>query len=136
MKDSEATVERLIEHAGVSIVGSVDGDGFPNVKAMLPPRIREGAARLFFTTNTSSMRVAQFTRNPKACVYFFDPRRFTGVMLKGTMDVLHDAEVKKAVWRDGDDMYYSAGVTDPDYCVLRFTAETGRYYGRVPLGGL
>ena len=25
-------------------------------------------------------------------------------------------------------MYYPEGVTDPDYCVLRFTAETGRYY--------
>lgn len=25
-------------------------------------------------------------------------------------------------------MYYSRGVTDPDYCVLKFTAEKGRYY--------
>jgi hypothetical protein len=23
---------------------------------------------------------------------------------------------------------YSGGVTDPDYCVLRFTATAGRYY--------
>ncbi len=25
-------------------------------------------------------------------------------------------------------MYYKEGVTDPDYCVLRFTAFKGRYY--------
>ena len=25
-------------------------------------------------------------------------------------------------------MFYKGGVTDPDYCVLRFTAESGRYY--------
>lgn len=30
--------------------------------------------------------------------------------------------------REGDTMYYREGVTDPDYCVLRFTAEKGRYY--------
>jgi general stress protein 26 len=49
-------------------------------------------------------------------------------MLKGTMDVLTDAESKEMIWRDGDTMYYSGGVTDPDYCVLRFTAASGRYY--------
>ena len=25
-------------------------------------------------------------------------------------------------------MYYPKGVNDPDYCVLKFTAEKGRYY--------
>lgn len=25
-------------------------------------------------------------------------------------------------------MYYPQGVTDPDYCVLRFTATQGRFY--------
>ena len=28
----------------------------------------------------------------------------------------------------GDTLYYSQGVTDPDYCVLRFTTQRGRYY--------
>jgi general stress protein 26 len=32
------------------------------------------------------------------------------------------------IWRDGDTMYYPEGVTDPDYCVLMFTARSGRYY--------
>ena len=32
------------------------------------------------------------------------------------------------VFEKGDTMYYPGGVTDPDYCVLRFTAESGRYY--------
>lgn len=32
------------------------------------------------------------------------------------------------IWRKGDTMFYKKGVTDPDYCVLKFTAEGGRYY--------
>jgi general stress protein 26 len=128
VKDSASTIGGLIDRAGVSIVGSVDEDGFPNSKAMLPPRMREGIRHLFFTTNTSSMRVGQFARNSKACVYFFDKRYFKGAMLKGTMDVLQDAATKQMIWRDGDEMYYPGGVTDPDYCVLKFTSRTGRYY--------
>jgi general stress protein 26 len=128
MRDAEQTIGNLIDKATVSIISSVDGEGFPNTKAMLPPRKREGIKRLYFTTNTSSLRVKQYDAEPKACVYFFDKRFYRGVMLKGDMEVLHDAKTKKAIWRDGDEMYYSQGVTDPDYCVLKFTARSGRYY--------
>jgi len=32
------------------------------------------------------------------------------------------------IWKRGDTMFYKKGVTDPDYCVLKFTAASGRYY--------
>jgi general stress protein 26 len=128
MRDAEKTIGNLIDKAGVSIISSVDEAGFPNTKAMLSPRKREGIKHIYFTTNTSSMRVRQYTNNPKACVYFFDKRFFRGVMLTGTMKVLRDKASKEMIWKDGDEMYYSKGITDPDYCVLKFTAQNGRYY--------
>ena len=128
MRDASNTIGNLIDKAGVSIISSVDEDGYPNSKAMLPPRKREGIKHVFFTTNRSSMRVRHYLDNPKACIYFFDKRFFRGVMLKGTMEVLHDSASKKMIWRNGDERYYPEGVHDPDYCVLRFTAHQGRYY--------
>jgi general stress protein 26 len=128
IRDSGKTIGNIIDKATVSIISSVDEMGFPNTKAMLPPRKREGIKHLYFTTNTSSMRVKQYSENPKACVYFFDKRFFRGVMLKGTMEILQDRKSKKMIWKDGDEMYYSRGMTDPDYCVLKFTARNGRYY--------
>jgi general stress protein 26 len=128
MRDASKTVGNIIDKAGVSLISSVDEMGFPNTKAMLPPRKRQGIKHLYFTTNTSSMRMKQYSENPKACVYFFDKRFFRGVMLKGTMKVLHDKKTKKMIWQDGDELYYPEGMTDPDYCVLKFTAENGRYY--------
>lgn len=128
MRDTEKTIGNLIDKQSVSLIGSVDQDGFPNTKAMLPPRKREGIKVFYFTTNTSSMRVSQYKENPHACIYFCDKRFFRGVMLVGTMEVLEDRESKELIWKDGDTMYYSQGVTDPDYCVLRFTACKGRFY--------
>lgn len=49
-------------------------------------------------------------------------------MLTGTMEVLQDDKTKREIWRTGDLLYYRQGVTDPDYCVLKFTAAEGRYY--------
>lgn len=118
----------IVKRSGVSIVGSVDQDGFPNIKAMLAPREHDGLREFFFTTNTSSMRVKQYRENGKASVYFFDRRFFKGLLLTGTMEVLEDQATKERIWRTGDTMYYHQGVTDPDYCVLRFVAKTGRIY--------
>lgn len=49
-------------------------------------------------------------------------------MLVGKMEILTDEETKKEIWRTGDTMFYKKGVTDPDYCVLKFTAQNGRHY--------
>lgn len=116
------------DRQSISFISSVDQDGFPNTKAMLPPRKREGIKLFYFTTNTSSMRTAQFRSNYKACIYFCDKQFFRGVMLKGSMEVLEDKESKALIWRDGDTLYYPNGINDPDYCVLRFVAQCGRYY--------
>ena len=128
MRDSKQTIGNLVDKQSVAFISSVDDDGYPNTKAMLPPRMREGIKIFYFTTNTSSMRVAQYRQNPKACIYFYDKRFFRGVMLKGHMTVLEDADSKEMIWREGDTLYYPQGVTDPDYCVLKFTAKSGRYY--------
>ncbi len=129
MRNVEKNIGLLIDEQDVSFIGSIDGEGFPNMKAMLPPRKREGIRTFYFTTNTHSMRVAQYRKNNHACIYFCDKCFFRGVMLKGTMEVLLDSEHKEMIWQEGDTEYYKEGVTDPDYCVLRFTATSGRYYG-------
>ena len=123
-------IGKFIDKQKVSFICSIDDDGFPNVKAMLRPRKRSGLKEFYFSTNTSPMRVKQFQSNPKASIYFYHKGfiKYEGVMLIGRMEVLTDQESKNAIWRRGDSLFYKQGVTDPNYCVLRFTAEKGRYY--------
>ena len=128
MSDLQKELEPFPDEASLSFVGSVDDGGFPQVKAMLAPRGREGLRVFRFSTNASSMRVAQFRRNGAACLYVCDPRTFRGLLLTGTMEVLEDAASRRLVWREGDERYYPGGVDGPDCCALRFTARTGRYY--------
>ncbi len=121
-------VAKMADTLPITFISSVDQDGFPCTKAMLSPRVRDGIKVFYFTTNTFSLRVAHYKANPKACIYFCDSKNFIGVMLRGTMEVLTDAASKKMIWRDGDTEYYPGGVTDPNYCVLKFTATDGRFY--------
>jgi general stress protein 26 len=117
----------LVNSAKIAMLGTNGDDGYPNIKAMIKVE-NEGLKRIWFSTNTSSKRVAQLLRDPKACVYFVDFDQWKGLMLVGTVEVLQDAESRERVWTEGDEKYYALGVTDPDYSVLRFTAEWGNYY--------
>lgn len=128
MKDSEQTIGNLVDKSSTAFISYVDKEGFPVTKAMLKPRERQGIKVFWFSTNTSSNKVKFFRKNPKASIYFMDRRFFRGISLIGTVEVLETSEAKERIWQEGDTMYYKGGVTDPDYCVLKFTAIKGRYY--------
>lgn len=123
-------IENFIDKQNVSFIASIDDEGYPNIKAMLKPRKHNGLKEFYFSTNTSSMRVSQFKNNPHASIYFYHKGlfKYVGVMLKGTMEVLTDQDSKNMLWQKGDTIFYKKGVTDPDYCVLKFTSASGRYY--------
>jgi general stress protein 26 len=122
-------IAAFIDRQSVSFISSVDEEGYPAMKAMLPPSKRVGIAVFYFHTNTSSRRVAQYRQNSKASLYFCDEAAFIGLMLKGEMEVLEDAASKEMLWKDAYTLYYPGGVTEPDSCILKFTARTGRRYG-------
>lgn len=128
MRDPAKTVGGMADQAKTVFLSYIDSQGCPATRAMLAPREREGIRVFWFSTNTSSQKVAAFRENPRASIYFVDRRFFRGVSLSGTVEVLEDPAAKERLWRKGDAMYYPKGVTDPDYCVLKFTAERGRYY--------
>lgn len=123
-------IAKFIDKQKVSFICSVDNENYPIVRAMLKPRKHVGLKEFYFSTNTSSAKVQQYLDNPKASIYFYHKGliKYVGIMLKGKMEVLTDQKTKDMLWRPGDKIFYKNGVTDPDYCVLKFTATSGRYY--------
>jgi general stress protein 26 len=128
--DKEEAIRKslaLVNNSKIALLGTNGDEGYPQIKAMLVPD-HEGLKYIWFSTNTSSRRIAQLRRDPKACVYFVDFNVWQGLMLVGKMEILQDPESRKRLWHPGDEQYYPRGVGDPDYSVLRFTADWGNYY--------
>ena len=129
MQKDEAVKEALAlaDRSTIAMLGTNGDEGYPNIKAMIKME-NEGLNRIWFGSNNSARRTGQLARDPKACVYFVDFEQWMGLMLVGEAEVLQDMESRRRLWRDGFEKYYPLGVTDPDYCVLRFTAGWGNYY--------
>lgn len=120
-------IKALRANAKIAYVTSVDGLGYPQVKAMLVLE-HERLTKQYFSTNLSSRRAKQFLENPKAAVYYCEEGSFKGALFTGEMRVRDDREARELLWRDGFEMYYPKGVTDDDYVVLEFTPATVNYY--------
>ena len=119
----------FISKQKTAFIASVNEQGFPVIRAMLAPRIIDGN-EIYFSTNTSSNKIKQYLENNKACIYFYKRGKikYQGVSITGEMQVCTDQATKDKVWRCGDRMFYKKGVTDPDYCVLKFIGATAEYY--------
>lgn len=128
--DTETAIQEalsLADRSGIVMLGTNGDDGIPNIKAMIKME-NEGLKTVWLSTNTSSRRVGQLRRDPRACFYFVDMEKWMGLMLVGEVEVLQDPESRQRLWREGYERYYPLGVNDPDYTVLRFTARWGNYY--------
>ncbi|HWT73955.1 MAG TPA: pyridoxamine 5'-phosphate oxidase family protein [Mobilitalea sp.] len=126
-EQNKQDIIKLVENSRDAIVCSIDENGFPNAKTMF--RLKNDSLETFwFSTNVSAIRTGHWQQSPEACIYFVDAVDFHGLMLIGKMQVCTDAKTKQAFWKEGDEMYYPLGPTDPDYCILRFTANQGNYY--------
>ena len=120
---------QFISEQKTAFIASVDEQGFPVIRAMLAPQ-KKTANEIYFSTNTSSNKVKQYLENNKACVYFYKRGKFKyqGVSIAGEMQVCADQATKDEIWRFGDKLFYKQGVTDPDYCVLKFKGIAAEYY--------
>lgn len=103
----KTAIRELREQAQVAYIGSVNEEGFPQIKRMLVME-HESMTVHYFSTNTSSRRVKQFLENPKAAVYYCDDTKdlYKGALFTGTMEVCTDHETKAMLWREGFEIYY------------------------------
>ena len=122
-------IARFVAKQKTAFLGSIDPNGYPVIRAMLAPRKIDGEY-IYFSTNTSSNKVAQYAQDPHACVYVYKRGlvKYQGLCIKGEMQVCTDSATKEEIWRPGDKMFYRGGVTDPDYCVLKFCCHSADYY--------
>lgn len=120
-------IYKLRQDSSIAYLASINEEGYPQIKAMMVLE-HESMKVQYFSTNTSSKRVGQFLKNPKASVYYCDTISYKGVLFTGKIEVCTDRETKAFLWNDNSWKYYPKGIDDEDYCVYKFSAETVNYY--------
>jgi len=122
--------EKLYKNVNTFILTCIGSDGYPLTKAVVPGKYRKLINEMYFCTNTSSKFVAEIGKNPKTNVYFYTRKLiWKGCMLKGKMEIVFDLTIKEKYWQNKfKNAYPQKSYIDPDFCVLKFVPEVGRFY--------
>jgi general stress protein 26 len=133
----------LMESSKAAYLTTIDSVGYPITRAMFNLRNKEQFPELseFFTnqdnkfviyiSTKSSSKIEQIKKNPKVAIYYCEPEEFKGVMFGGDAEIIDDIELKKKIWLEWWTKYYSEGVEDPDYSLLKLNPINARFYYRL-----
>jgi general stress protein 26 len=121
---NQKIVERAAEIVSAQklncVLALMDLDGYPTASTVMVSK-NEGINWLTFCTMIEPNKKKRIDKCNRASVCFFssDPYNIT---LVGKVELITDPEVKKEMWYDGLEHYFS-GPEDGNYCVLKFTTE-------------
>lgn len=134
----------LMERSKAAYLTTIDSEGFPITRGMFNLRNREqfpefseffqdedNKFAIYISTNTSSSKIEHIQTNPKIAVYFCDPDEFKGIMFGGEVEVVEDMDIKSKIWLDWWTRYYSKGLEDSDYTLLRLSPKSARFYNKL-----
>ena len=140
-KEVRKTSLELMESSKAAYLTTIDSEGYPITRAMFNLRNKEQFPELseffseqdnkfiiYISTNTSSSKIDHIQKNPKISVYFCEPEDFKGIMFGGEAETIDDIEIKQKLWLDWWTKYYTKGLEDPDYTLLKLNPKTARFY--------
>jgi general stress protein 26 len=123
----------LMDEAEIVTLATI-GEKGPRIRALVNLRRADkfpGPSKLarrddftvFLSTSLASDKVREVRANPAVALYYCDAQNFHGVTLEGKAEILDDPELKKALWSPDWSFYWPGGASDPDYVILRITAD-------------
>jgi general stress protein 26 len=101
------------------VLALIDLEGYPTASVITPSRA-DGIKWITFCTDINCNKTKRIAESNRACVCFGTSEY--GISLVGEIEIVTDADVKKEMWYQGLEGYWS-GADDPNYCVLKFTTK-------------
>ena len=112
--------EAVMKKAGTAVIALIDENEFPRASTISCLKT-EGIKYAWFATGISTGKAKCIKVSNKAGLCFCDGSN--NVTLMGTVEILTEHEIKNEMWVDSFINHFPGGVTDPEYCILKFSTQ-------------
>ena len=115
-----AKANAIIRTCDAAYLGVIDACGCPHVSTVstIHP---EGIFEAYFSTGVGANKTRRLLRDGRASVCYRSGGN--NITLVGAAEIRTDQETKTAYWLDWFINHFPAGETDPNYCIIKFTAK-------------
>lgn len=117
--------EAIMKESETAVIALVDENGFPRASTISSLKT-EGVRHAWFSTGLGSGKARCIRLSDRAGLCYCDGDN--NVTLMGTIEILTEPGIKKEMWVDWFINHFPGGVTDPEYCILKFTAEKAVFW--------
>lgn len=120
IKEIEEKANALLEKSSVLTIASINENGYPRICAISKLKAINFFDIYLVTSKRSELngKATHFERNSKASVCY----TFGGdsVTLIGSVEFIDDKDLQKQLWNEADRKFFSKGIDDPKFRLLRF----------------
>jgi general stress protein 26 len=115
-----AKATQIIKNCDVAYLGVIDESGSPHVSTVSTIK-PESIFEAYFATGLDANKTKRILADKRSSVCY----RIGGdnISLTGEAEILTDGESKRRLWLDWFIDHFPGGVTDPNYCTIKFTAK-------------
>ena len=127
LKKAEDLINKCTAHTRESgltfdwVMSLNDEFGYPSASMITASRA-DGTNWIAFCTGVGANKPNRIRKDPRACVYLFENKSFSGISLMGKVEILTDLEIKKKMWYDELSDHFKSP-EDEGLCVLLFKPE-------------
>ena len=127
LKKSENLINKCTAHTRGSgltfdwVMALTDEFGYPSASMITASRA-DGLKWIAFCTGITANKPNRIRKDPRACVYLFENKSFSGISLMGKIEILTDLETKRKMWYAELADHFN-GPDDDGLCVLMFKTE-------------
>lgn len=127
LKKAEDLINQCTAHTRESeltfdwVMALTDEFGYPSA-SMITAAKADGTNWIAFCTGKNANKPNRIRKDPRACVYLFENKSFSGISLMGKIEILTDLETKQKMWYDELADHFSSP-EDDGLCVLMFKPE-------------
>jgi general stress protein 26 len=127
LEKAEDLINKSTEHTRESgltfdwVMALTDEFGYPSASMITASRA-DGLKWIAFCTGINANKPNRIRKDPRACVYLFENKSFSGISLMGKIEILTDLETKRKMWYDELPDHFNSP-EDEGLCVLMFKPE-------------
>lgn len=126
--DIENKADFLLKEIQTATLTSVNESGYPRTCAVTKAA-DNGFREVYFITSKRSQlhgKATHFEENPKASVCYF--KGTDSVTLVGEVEFVEDQALKEKLWSESDRRFFSKGIADPKFKLLKFTTLEATFW--------
>lgn len=120
IKEIESKAVNLLDKSTVVTLTSINEKGYPRT-CLVSKAKNYGFSDIYFVTSKRSKlngKATHFENNSKASVCYFSGG--DSVTLIGNVEFVEDKELQKSIWNESDRRFFSKGIDDPKFRLLKF----------------